>query len=244
MAVLLAVAAFAPLPYSIARPGQTTNVLGLYHGTEVISISGAPVRKTSGQLRMAAIRATGPHVTMRLGELVDGWFRKDRAVMPKDAVFPSGASDEEVARHNAAEMKSSQHAATSAALRLLKQDPRQVKVKLALDDVGGPSAGLMFSLGIVDKLASDGTGGDLTGGRTIAGTGTMDADGKVGAVGGAALKAQAAKRDGASVFLVPKAECEQVQPAPAGLRLIPVTTLREAVHTLRALGRGGRVPSC
>lgn len=241
---LLAVAAFAPLPFSVARPGQTTDVLGVYRGTEVISVSGAPVRRTSGQLRMAAIRATGPHVGASLGELADGWFRTDRAVMPREAVFPSGKSDEAVARHNTTEMKSSQHAATSAALRLLKQDPRRVKVKLTLDDVGGPSAGLMFSLGIVDKLAGDGSGGDLTGGRTIAGTGTIDADGTVGPVGGAALKTRAAERDGASVFLVPKAECAQVQPAPAGLRLVPVTTLRDAVHALRALAGGGRVPSC
>lgn len=244
LVALLVAAGFAPLPYSVARPGQTTDVLGAHGGGEVISISGAPVRRTSGQLRMVAIRATGPQVAIRWGEVIDGWFRTDRAVMPKDAVFPAGKSDAEVAKHNIADMKSSQRAATTAALRLLKKDPDRVKVRLRLDDVGGPSAGLMFSLGIVDKLAGDGSGGDLTGGRTIAGTGTIDADGTVGAVGGAALKTQAARRDGAGVFLVPKAECAAVQPAPKGLRLIPVTTLESAVEALRALANGGSVPSC
>ncbi|MFE0191206.1 hypothetical protein [Streptomyces sp. NPDC058989] len=244
LVVLLAVVGLAPLPYSVARPGQTTDVLGSDRGGEVISITGAPVRRTSGQLRMAAIQATGPQVTVRWGEVIDGWFRTDRAVMPKDAVFPAGMSDAEIARHNLADMKTSQRAATAAALGLLGKDPGRVKVELRLDGVGGPSAGLMFSLGIVDKLDGDGSGGDLTGGRSIAGTGTIDADGTVGAVGGAALKTQAARRDGASVFLVPKAECAAVRPAPEGLRLVPVTTLKSAVQALRALAKGGSVPSC
>lgn len=200
--------------------------------------------KTSGQLRMVAIQATAPTADIRVGEAIEGWFRTDRAVLPLDAVFPSGGSEEEIAQHNAADMKSSQRAATTAALRFLHRDPDRVKVRLRLDDVGGPSAGLMFSLGIVDKLAGDGSGGELTGGRTIAGTGTIDADGRVGAVGGAPLKTQAARRDGASVFLVPKAECAQVQPAPEGLRLVPVTTLKGAVRSLRALAKGGPVPGC
>ncbi|WP_411136141.1 S16 family serine protease [Streptomyces sp. C10] len=241
---LLAVAGFAPLPYSVARPGQTTDVLGTHGGGEVISPSGVAVRKTSGQLRMVAIQATAPDAGIRVGDVIEGWFRKDRAVMPLEAVFPSGMSDAEIAQHNVAEMKSSQRAATTAALRFLHRDPDRVKVRLRLDDVGGPSAGLMFSLGIVDKLAGDGSGGDLTGGRTIAGTGTIDADGTVGAVGGAPLKTQAARRDGASVFLVPKAECAQVRPAPEGLRLVPVSTLKGAVQALRALAKGGPVPGC
>ena len=88
-------------------------------------------------------------------------------------------------------------------------------------------------------------GGDLTGGRTIAGTGTIDADGKVGAVGGVALKTQAARRDGASVFLVPKAECSDARSElPEGLRLVPVTSLTDAVNALRALNRGEPAPSC
>lgn len=80
---------------------------------------------------------------------------------------------------------------------------------------------------------------------TSAGTGTIEADGKVGAVGGVSLKTQAARRDGATVFLVPKAECKQAKAEkPEGLRLIPVTTLESAVSSLRALDQGGTVPSC
>ncbi|MEU1038716.1 S16 family serine protease [Streptomyces sp. NPDC005551] len=241
---LLATAVFAPLPFSLAQPGMTADVLGENKGDPVITITGATARRTNGQLRMTTIEATGPDTHVGLGDVVDSWFRTDRAVMPRDSVYPSGDSTREIERHNAEQMKESQNTATEAALSYLHE--KDVDVTLKLADVGGPSAGLLFSLGIVDKLDGDGSGGDLTGGRTVAGTGTIDADGKVGAVGGVALKTQAARRDGATVFLVPKAECADARTdLPKGLRLIPVTTLKGAVGSLVALEKGkGRVPSC
>ncbi|MFD3543618.1 S16 family serine protease [Streptomyces sp. NPDC058662] len=242
---LLAVAAFAPLPFVIAQPGLTADVLGARDGKPVISVTGAPTRETRGQLRMTTIQATGPSTTVNLPELVGHWFDTSRSVMPKEAVYPSGGSDEEIEEHNLEEMEKSQSTAAQAALGYLHKDPKAVKVDLNLADVGGPSAGLLFSLGIVDKLDGDGSGGDLTGGRSIAGTGTIGADGTVGPVGGVALKTQAARRDGASVFLVPKAECADARTElPEGLRLVPVTSLSGAVDALRALNRGEPVPAC
>ncbi|BAC72854.1 hypothetical protein AQJ43_25175 [Streptomyces avermitilis] len=241
---LLATAVFAPLPFSVAQPGMTANVLGENQGDAVITISGAATRKTTGQLRMTTIEATGPDADVFLGDVLDGWFRTDRAVMPRDSVYPSGNSVKEIEQHNAAEMQQSQDTAAQAALSYLNE--KNVKVTLKLADVGGPSAGLLFSLGIIDKLDGDGSGGDLTGGRTIAGTGTIDANGKVGAVGGVALKTQAARRDGATVFLVPKAECADAKSElPKGLRLVPVTTLKGAVDALTNLEKGkDSVPAC
>jgi Lon-like protease len=243
---LIATAVLAPLPFSVAQPGMTANVLGKNKGTAVITVSGAPTRGTSGQLRMTTIEATSPDARVSLGDVLGNWFRTDRAVMPRDAVYPSGDSVKEIEKHNAEQMQQSQGAATEAALKYLGLSSGKVKVTLRLADVGGPSAGLLFSLGIVDKLHGDGGGGDLTGGRTIAGTGTIDAAGKVGAVGGVALKTQAARRDGATVFLVPKDECSDAKSElPKGLRLVPVTTLKGAVSSLVALEKGkGSVPSC
>ncbi|GLP72867.1 hypothetical protein TUSST3_94830 [Streptomyces sp. TUS-ST3] len=243
---LIATALFVPLPFSLAQPGMTANVLGDNKGAEVITIAGARTRATSGQLRMTTIEATGPDTHVSLGDIFDSWFRTDRAVMPRDAVYPSGQSVKEIEEHNTAQMKESQDAATEAALKYLDLNDRKVKVTLKLADVGGPSAGLLFTLGIIDKLDGDGAGGDLTGGRTIAGTGTIDEDGTVGAVGGVALKTQAAKRDGATVFLVPKEECADAKAElPKGLRLIPVTSLKGAVSALTALESGkGSVPAC
>ncbi|MFC8371429.1 MULTISPECIES: PDZ domain-containing protein [unclassified Streptomyces] len=239
---LLATAAFAPLPFSVAQPGMTADVLGENKGTQVITITGAPVRETSGQLRMTTIEATSPDTRVDLPDVIDSWFSTDQAVMPRDSVYPSGDSVEEIQQYNREQMKESQDEATQAALNYLNREDEDIEVTLKLADVGGPSAGLLFSLGIVDKLNS----GDLTGGRIIAGTGTIDADGTVGAVGGVPLKTQAAERDGATVFLVPKDECSDAQAElPEGLRLIPVTTLKSAVDALTALEKGtGKVPAC
>lgn len=241
LVALIATAALAPLPFSVAQPGLTANVLGENKGEQVITISGAPVRETSGQLRMTTIEATSPDTRVGLPEVIDGWFSTDEAVMPRDSVYPSGGDVEEIEQYNRKQMEESQDEATRAALNYLGREDEDIDVRLRLADVGGPSAGLLFSLGIVAKL-----NGDLTGGRIIAGTGTIDADGTVGPVGGVPLKTQAAKRDGATVFLVPKAECADAQAElPDGLRLIPVTTLKGTVDALVALEKGtGKVPAC
>ncbi|UCM88333.1 S16 family serine protease [Streptomyces marincola] len=242
---LLAVAALAPLPYSVTRPGLTADVLGEHDGEPVITITGAEVRDPAGELRMTTITATSPDATVRLPEVVTGWFAGDRAVMPRDSVYPVGDNREEIQEHNEGQMRASQHAAVAAALDYLGLEADDVTVELSLADVGGPSAGLLLSLGIVDLLHGDGAGGDLTGGLTVAGTGTIEPDGTVGSVGGVPLKTQAARRDGATVFLVPRAECGDASAnLPEGLTLLPVTTLDGAVADLRALAAGEQAPSC
>jgi len=116
-------------------------------------------------------------------------------------------------------------------------------VDINLGDVGGPSAGLMFSLGIIDKL----TPGDLTGGAFVAGTGTIDADGKVGAIGGITMKTIAARSAGARYFFTPADNCaEALTSVPSGLRLIKVSTLNQALDDLAAIREGhtSGLPSC
>lgn len=116
-----------------------------------------------------------------------------------------------------------------------------VKVDIKLTDVGGPSAGLMFALGIVDKLEP----GSLTGGRHVAGTGEITADGTVGAIGGVAQKLQGARDAGATVFLVPDANCEEARRSPPdGLALVRVKTLKDALASLAVLRSGGAPPAC
>ncbi|SEN59988.1 S16 family serine protease [Actinacidiphila rubida] len=245
LAALFAVAAFAPLPISIVEPGLTANVLGADNGTQVITVTGVPVRTTTGQLRLVTIQATAPNASVHFIDVWRAWFKKSQAAMPRDSVYPSGGSVKEIEKANQQQMEQSQADATTAALKHIGLSPSQVHVTLRLADVGGPSAGLLFSLGIIDKIDGDGHGGDLTGGRTIAGTGTIDGSGKVGAVGGVPLKEQAARRDGATVFLVPKDECSDAKAElPSGLKLVPVTTLDGALSALSALRAGQPTPVC
>lgn len=110
-----------------------------------------------------------------------------------------------------------------------------------LQDVGGPSAGLIFALAIVDRL----TPGELEGGQSIAGTGEIDVKGNVAPIGGIPFKMVAAREAGASTFLVPKDNCaEAKERVPDGLRLIKVDTLSTAVHALEDVQAGRPTPSC
>ncbi|MER6299367.1 S16 family serine protease [Kitasatospora sp. NPDC001539] len=244
VAALFAVAAFVPLPYTLTWPGLTADTLGTYEGRPVLTISGAPLRTTEGELRMVTITATNVEQRTTFRRALQAWFDTEEAVRPTETVYPQSdpaKADEETAR----QMSESQDSATAAALSYLHLSPDQVKVKVDLGAVGGPSAGQMLALGIVDKLAGDGKGGDLTGGLRIAGTGTIDNDGTVGPVGGVPLKTLAAARDGATVFLLPKDECSDAKVnTPKTLRLVPVGTLAESVSALEALKAGGAVPSC
>jgi PDZ domain-containing protein len=115
------------------------------------------------------------------------------------------------------------------------------EISISLGDVGGPSAGLMFTLAIVDKL----TPGELTSGRFIAGTGTITSTGLVGRIEGIRYKMLAAREAGATAFLVPADNCEVASAnAPDGLQLAKVSTLQEAVAAVDQLGHGGTPTSC
>lgn len=113
-----------------------------------------------------------------------------------------------------------------------------IEVSYDTGTVGGPSAGLMLALAVIDKL----TPGSLTGGDFIAGTGTIDVAGEVGAIGGITHKARAAREAGATIFLVPERNCaEALTEQPEGLELIKVESLPSAVD---ALGDVAAAPRC
>ena len=119
-----------------------------------------------------------------------------------------------------------------------------VDVKVNLDPaIGGPSAGLMFSLGIYDTL----TPGSLTGGKTIAGTGTVDAAGSVGPIGGIQQKIVGARDAGAQLFLVPPDNCAEALGAPNGdMRLVKATTMHDALRAVQTWVQdpSASLPSC
>ena len=110
------------------------------------------------------------------------------------------------------------------------------EVKISLENIGGPSAGMIFALGIMDTL----TPGELTGGKQFAGTGTIDPDGQVGGIGGIAQKLIGAHKSGANYFLAPAANCaDVVGHVPDGLQVIKVSTLKEAYDAVSLIGSGG-----
>jgi PDZ domain-containing protein len=121
------------------------------------------------------------------------------------------------------------------------EQPHPFDLRIKLDKIGGPSAGMMFALGIIDKLSPE----DLTHGVVVAGTGTIDDEGNVGPIGGVTQKLYGARAGGATVFLTPAANCAEARrDVPAGLRLVKVSTLDDALAALAALPTGESLPSC
>jgi PDZ domain-containing protein len=113
-------------------------------------------------------------------------------------------------------------------------------VSLQLGDVGGPSGGLMFTLGIIDALGE----GSLAGDHHVSGTGTINASGKVGNIGGIGLKMIAAKKSGADLFLVPSGNCQEASgQVPEGLPVVSVRDLDDALAAIEQLKSGSEFSS-
>ena len=327
--VLSAGAVQARVPYVALGPGPTYDTLGEVDGEPLLQVEGRPTFPTDGRLDLTTV---GVQPRLTLFEALEGWLDRDRAVVPREVVYPPGKSDEEVDRETAEQMTASQNSAVSAAARQLgfrtadvivegvaagapadgrlregdvlrtvdgrllrdaadlraavaggevggvvriglertgrsasvelrttaseddgerrpvigvvtREEPVDApfEVEITLEDVGGPSAGLIFALGILDKLGEP----SLTGGRHIAGTGEITAQGEVGPIGGISQKLVAAKAKGVDAFLVPAGNCaEAVLSAPDGLPLVEVGTLSQALTALEALREGDEPELC
>lgn len=187
-------------------------------GDVLTTVDGRPVTGSAELRRLIGARSPGASVTIG--------FR--RGTVPGSVVLPTTRSKD----------------APPRALIGIAPDERStfpVTVKISLREVGGPSAGLMFALGILDKLEPE----SLTGGRNIAGTGEISSDGTVSPIGGIAEKLLGARSKGATVFLVPAQNCPDAKAArPAGLQLVKVTSLRDALGSLATLRAGGTPTPC
>jgi PDZ domain-containing protein len=315
--------AAVPVPYVAQVPGPTFDTLGEIDGEPVIDVQGRERNEVEGQLTLTTVGVS--RAGLSLVEAVRGWFDDEVSVVPEEAVYPSGRSEEETREANRQAFLSSEEAAEAAALGqlgypvkvvvrglseespsegaleegdaidsvdgrptpdvgsldevlasipggstitvgytrlgepgtatvttraaedgegsllgvLIREQPSApFDVDIRVADVGGPSAGLMLSLGILDLVGDT----DLTGGAMVAGTGTIDAEGNVGPIGGVQLKMVAAADIGAELFLVPADNCADALAAPQpGLVTARVATLDDALDALADF-RADRTP--
>lgn len=248
LAVLLAIVILAlPGAYVVEMPGRTANVLGKDGDTPIIEVTGVKTYEDPGQLRLVTVGAMGvPGYPVTNAQILAAWVSPSELVLPTEVVYPTGQSAEEYKEESNTQMATSQDAAVTAGLAFAKSlgvDVSNAKVTMHVDDIGGPSAGMMYALGLVDML----TPATETNGLTIAGTGTIDEKGNVGSIGGIVLKMMGAKRDGATWFLAPEANCSSVVGnVPDGLSVVRVSTLQEAYDALVAIGegKGSSLPTC
>ncbi|RNE59052.1 YlbL family protein [Cryobacterium tepidiphilum] len=187
-------------------------------GDSVDSVNGTAVASIA-ELR-AALQKNGAGTEAHIGITRDGAHRTV-------AVTPTSVGDTVVAGIN---------------VKMEYRFPFDVEIQL--DKVGGPSAGMMFALGIIDKL----TPGAIQGGEDVAGTGTIDPSGTVGPIGGIQQKLYGAKRAGAEWFLAPAANCAEVTGhVPDGLTVFAVQTLDDSITALDAIRTGegvSELPTC
>ena len=232
-----------PSGYSTEWPGPTRDVLGTVRvdgeRRDMIEVEGIETHEDTGRLLLVTISANGvPGYPVTNAEVLFAWLMPDRVVTPREAVVPAGQTVEQYRKKSAAQMSGAQRNAVKAAESFLTghgYDVDGMEASMSVDDIGGPSAGMMYALGLIDKVTPE----RETGGETVAGTGTIDADGEVGAIGGVRLKMRAALRDGAAWFLAPASNCDEVVGhVPEGLRDVKVSTLQEAYEALVAIGEG------
>jgi Lon-like protease len=336
LVVLCGAAAVLPVPYVTMSPGPTLNVLGKTKGRPIIAVTGHRTYPALGELRLTTVSVTNPGRHIGLGEALQAWFDKSRAVYPRDVIYPPDQTAAQSEQQSNVEMVSSQDTAIAAALTELgyhlrlqievlavtkgspaagrlevrdrieqingirirdvtqvsrtiqktgvgelatfvvrrgaatkrvvvkakpsPDDPKRAVVGVQIgtgydfpfdvsvrlgEDIGGPSAGLMFSLGVYDTL----TPGSLTGGTDIAGTGTIDEHGHVGPIGGIEQKIVAARDAGAKIFFVPPGNCGSALHADVRkdeIELVKAPTMHSAVSSLNAYVKNhhAALPAC
>lgn len=324
-----------PAPYVIERPGPVYDTLGTVQidGDDVplIDIPDSTTYPTTGELDMLTVYVDGSRENPRTWvQVALAWFDPTRGVLPVDAVFPEGQTEEQSDEESSVDMQNSQSSAVAAALTELgtpytttviaagvqtgapadgvleagdeivavngapiadpealraaiaangtdaalsidirrdgkdltvsltpapsKDEPTvpvigiltgatydfPVTVDVTLDNVGGPSAGMMFALAIYDKL----TPGALAGDQHIAGTGTIAGDGAVGPIGGIRQKLYGARDAGADWFLAPADNCDEVVGhVPSGITVFSTSSLDDSIQIVDTIASGGDTSS-
>lgn len=206
---------------------------GTLHAGDVIkAVDGTPVKKPDDVSKAVVKHKSGDKVTFTIVPA------KEAAAAEKAGKEPTGSQDVQVGTVRSEQAKRTIVGITAGTDHTF---PFAIDIKLA--DVGGPSAGLMFALGIVDKL----TPADLTGGRFVAGTGTIDDQGTVGPIGGIEMKLVGARNAGAQYFLTPSDNCAAAaSDIPEGLTLVRVKNIADATKSLEKIrsGKTADLPSC
>ena len=234
--ISLLVALIAPMNFVLITPGPATSLF-----PKVLTIKDAPGVKSypvHGQLNLLTIYITTPETDVYGAQVLGCWVWGDCVTMPRSDWYLDGATDEAETKSGTKDMVKSQNVALIAARDVIARkfptvDISQVKdssIKVSLENTGGPSGGLVFTLGLVDLL----TPVDLLQGRNIAGTGTIAKDGTIGAIGGVTEKILGAKKAGASILFVSQENCSELPDRVEGITVIAIEKIDQAIDYLKS----------
>jgi PDZ domain-containing protein len=230
---LLAAFTFSLMPvnYGLEAPGFTASVAPMIQAPRQYS------HPSKGCFLISSVILQAPILA---GEWVYGHLDSSVKLVPQEKIVPVTSTVRSVTQTSYQKLLDSETTSVIVGLRLagypVDTDGTKVKLPFPVEinhqkTDGGPSAGLMFTLGVYDKLTSH----DLTGGRKIAGTGTINLDGKVGSVGGIPQKVVAAERAGAQYFLSPSGNYQVALTYAKRMQVVKVNTAQEAIDFLNSL---------
>lgn len=235
-----------PLNYVLIQPGEGTALF-----PKVFSIT-SPQPATypaNGQLYLLSIYVTNPDAKVLGYQVLQCWAEAECVVMPRSVIYRGNTDTKTEIKKGRAEMKKSQSTALAATKKLFAAlypeiDLSQVtdqSLKVSLKNTGGPSGGLIFSLGITELFTPE----DLLQGRKVAASGTIRANGKVGPIGGIAEKIIAAKQAGATLLFAARDNCDELPTHVSGITVVAVDRLSDAVSYLarpyKALDQGSHL---
>jgi PDZ domain-containing protein len=247
LGIFFLLATSAPLPFAIILPGEAQNV---FKG--VITFKSTENYPATGRIDLMSIRVTNPDSWIFGPEIIYSWISSERSVYPKSAIFPPGTSSKEERKQAKAEMIGSQDKAIFAAVSYLRANPKIMdsdslsageagsngkqraneletkNIDFKVKETGGPSGGLVFAIALVELLTEK----DILQGEHIAGTGTINARGIVGGIGGINEKISAAQKVGATLFFAPVSNASEIANVPADIKVITVATLAQAIAYL------------
>jgi PDZ domain-containing protein len=221
--------------FVLVTPGPATALF-----PKVLTIqesAGVDTYPVKGQLNLLTIYITNPESYVFGAEILGCWAWGDCVAMPRSVMYQDGATDDAEVETGKKEMVKSQNVALAAAKAAITRNfsgtnldaVKDSSVKVSLKNTGGPSGGLIFTLGLVDLLTQE----DLLQGRNIAGTGTIAVDGRVGPIGGVTEKIIGAKRAGASILFISTQNCNELPAKVEGIQVIAIEKIDQAIEYLR-----------
>ena len=236
IAIVAVVALVAPANFVLVTPGPATELF-----PKVLSISSSAGEKSypvKGQLYLLTIYVTNPETKVLGAQVLGCWVWGDCVAMPRSVMYKKGTTDAIERKSGSKDMVKSQNFALQAARGVIARKFPSVKlstvtdssVKVSLKDTGGPSGGLIFTLGLTDLL----TPVDILQGRKIAGTGTISTDGHIGAIGGVSEKIIGAKKAGAETLFVSRENCRELPTTAEGISVIAIDRIDQAIEYLLA----------
>lgn len=233
-ALLFIVPLVTPVNFVVIQPGEGTP---LFPKVLQVKDSGAKTYKTNGQIYLLSIWVSTSDAKILGAEALGCWFRADCVLFPRSVMYKRNTSAVKEEKKALREMKVSQSEALTATKRYLHKnypeiDTSQLRdssIKVSLPNVGGPSGGLIFTIGLIDLLTPE----DILQGRKVAGSGTISATGAVGPIGGISEKIIAAKKAGATLLFASRDNCNEIAKDVSGISVVAISTLDEALDYLR-----------